>query len=170
MVVLNTSPTFFLNFSAQNVKKWEGEMKTLKGNNAKLTAALKESNQHVAEWKERLQQYKDENAQLKEKVFQTIHFPCPYYTVCVQVSELESGREGEVDKEEHEGLKRDMEELKEVLTAVQLDLEARQSDLAQRDSQLKDTNAQLVDAKTRISVSPLLPPKIAQFMLIFRRN
>ena len=54
--------------SAQNVKKWEGEMKTLKGNNGKLTAALKESNQHVAEWKERLQQYKEESAQLKQKV------------------------------------------------------------------------------------------------------
>lgn len=43
-------------------------MQTLKSNNAKLTAALKESNQHVAEWKEKLQQYKEENAQLKKKV------------------------------------------------------------------------------------------------------
>lgn len=43
-------------------------MKTLKGNNAKLTAALKESNQHVAEWKDKLQQYKEDNAQLKQKV------------------------------------------------------------------------------------------------------
>ena len=58
--------------SAQNVKKWEGEMKTLKGNNAKLTAALKESNQHVSEWKERLQQYKDESAQLKLTVQLTL--------------------------------------------------------------------------------------------------
>ena len=81
--MLSTLPPFFLNFSAQNVKKWEGEMKTLKSNNAKLTAALKESNQHVAEWKERLQQYKDENTQLKQKVFQRIHFPCPYYIYCV---------------------------------------------------------------------------------------
>ena len=54
--------------STQNVKKWEGEMQTLKSNNVKLTSALKESNQHVAEWKEKLQQYKEENAQLKAKV------------------------------------------------------------------------------------------------------
>ena len=54
--------------SAQNVKKWEGEMHTLKSNNVKLTAALKESNQHVAEWKEKLQQYKEETAELKKKV------------------------------------------------------------------------------------------------------
>lgn len=43
-------------------------MQTLKSNNAKLTAALKESNHHVAEWKEKLQQYKEENTQLKKKV------------------------------------------------------------------------------------------------------
>lgn len=54
--------------SAQNVKKWEGEMQTLKTNNLKLTAALKESNQHVAEWKDKLQQYKEESAALKKKV------------------------------------------------------------------------------------------------------
>ena len=50
------------------MKKWEGEMQTLKTNNQKLTAALKESNQHVAEWKEKLQQYKEESAALKKKV------------------------------------------------------------------------------------------------------
>lgn len=55
--------------SAQNVKKWEGEMQTLRSNNVKLTAALKESNQHVTEWKEKLQQYKEESAQLKKKVY-----------------------------------------------------------------------------------------------------
>ena len=54
--------------SAQNVKKWEEEMQTLKTNNLKLTAALKESNQHVAEWKDKLHQYKEESAALKKKV------------------------------------------------------------------------------------------------------
>lgn len=43
-------------------------MQTLKKNNVKLTAALKESNQHVTEWKDKLQEYKEENAHLKRKV------------------------------------------------------------------------------------------------------
>ena len=50
------------------MKKWEEEMQTLKTNNLKLTAALKESNQHVAEWKDKLHQYKEESAALKKKV------------------------------------------------------------------------------------------------------
>ena len=43
-------------------------MQTLKSNNVKLTAALKESNEHVTEWKDKLQQYKEESAELKRKV------------------------------------------------------------------------------------------------------
>ena len=54
--------------SAQNVKKWESEMQTLKNNNTRLTAALEESTQHVAEWKKQLQKYKEESDHLKKKV------------------------------------------------------------------------------------------------------
>ena len=55
-------------YSAQNVKKWETEMQTLRNNNAMLTAALEESTLHVAEWKRQLQKYKEECDQLKKKV------------------------------------------------------------------------------------------------------
>ena len=54
--------------SAQNVKKWESEMQTLKNNNTRLTTALEESTQHVAEWKKQLQKYKEESDLLKKKV------------------------------------------------------------------------------------------------------
>ena len=54
--------------SAQNVKKWESEMQTLKNNNTRLTTALEESTQHVAEWKKQLQRYKEESDALKKKV------------------------------------------------------------------------------------------------------
>lgn len=54
--------------SAQNVKKWESEMQTLRNNNAMLTTALEESTQHVAEWKRQLQKYKEDCDSLKKKV------------------------------------------------------------------------------------------------------
>lgn len=54
--------------SAQNVKKWESEMQTLKNNNTRLTTALEESTQHVAEWRKQLGRYKEECEQLKAKV------------------------------------------------------------------------------------------------------
>ena len=54
--------------SAQNVKKWESEMQTLRNNNAMLTTALEESTQHVAEWKRQLQKYKEDCDTLKKKV------------------------------------------------------------------------------------------------------
>lgn len=54
--------------SAQNVKKWETEMQTLKNNNVQLTAALEESRQHVTEWKKQLQKYKEESEALRKKV------------------------------------------------------------------------------------------------------
>lgn len=65
-------PFPFLPPSAQNVKKWETEMQTLKNNNTRLTTALEESTQHVAEWKKQLQKYKEESDSLKKKVSVTM--------------------------------------------------------------------------------------------------
>ena len=60
--------------SAQNVKKWETEMQTLKNNNVQLTAALEESRQHVTEWKKQLQKYKEESEALRKKAGVPQHF------------------------------------------------------------------------------------------------
>ena len=54
--------------SAQNVKKWESEMQSLRNTNTMLKTALEESAQHVTEWKKQLQKYKDECDQLRKKV------------------------------------------------------------------------------------------------------
>ena len=72
-------------YSAQNVKKWEAEMQTLRNNNAMLKTALEESTQHVSEWKKQLQKYKEECDQLKKKVL-TINV----HTLLLTVARLSS--------------------------------------------------------------------------------
>jgi len=47
------------------------ELQTLKNNNARLTAALQETNANVEEWKKQLSAYKEENTRLKKMVSST---------------------------------------------------------------------------------------------------
>ena len=66
--IFHTISICYISFSAQNVKKWESELQTLRNNNAMLTTALEESTQHVQEWKRQLQKYKEECDTLRKKV------------------------------------------------------------------------------------------------------
>ncbi|XP_035040377.1 homer protein homolog 1 isoform X1 [Hippoglossus stenolepis] len=49
-------------------KHWEAELEALKGNNAKLTAALLESTANVKQWKQQLAAYQDEAERLHKRV------------------------------------------------------------------------------------------------------
>ncbi|XP_061913397.1 homer protein homolog 1-like isoform X2 [Entelurus aequoreus] len=55
--------------SSPNVNKhWEAELAALKGNNAKLTAALLESTANVKQWKQQLAAYQEEAERLHRRV------------------------------------------------------------------------------------------------------
>uniref|UniRef100_A0A8C2Z5G3 Homer scaffold protein 1 n=1 Tax=Cyclopterus lumpus TaxID=8103 RepID=A0A8C2Z5G3_CYCLU len=55
--------------SSSNVNKhWEAELAALKGNNAKLTAALLESTANVKQWKQQLAAYQEEAERLHKRV------------------------------------------------------------------------------------------------------
>lgn len=62
--------TFFpcLPSSSSIGKHWEAELETLKGNNAKLTAALLESTANVKQWKQQLAAYQEEAERLHKRV------------------------------------------------------------------------------------------------------
>lgn len=49
-------------------KHWEAELEALKGNNAKLTAALLESTANVKQWKQQLSAYQEEAERLHKRV------------------------------------------------------------------------------------------------------
>lgn len=55
--------------SSSNISKhWEAELAALKGNNAKLTAALLESTANVKQWKQQLAAYQEEAERLHKRV------------------------------------------------------------------------------------------------------
>lgn len=54
--------------STSITKHWEAELAALKGNNAKLTAALLESTANVKQWKQQLAAYQDEAERLHRRV------------------------------------------------------------------------------------------------------
>lgn len=62
--------TFFprLPSSTSIGKHWEAELEALKGNNAKLTAALLESTANVKQWKQQLAAYQEEAERLHKRV------------------------------------------------------------------------------------------------------
>ncbi|XP_069020848.1 homer protein homolog 1-like [Embiotoca jacksoni] len=63
---LNALP--FSHSSSSINKHWEAELEALKGNNAKLTAALLESTANVKQWKQQLAAYQEEAERLHTRV------------------------------------------------------------------------------------------------------
>nr|XP_057920474.1 homer protein homolog 1-like isoform X4 [Doryrhamphus excisus] len=88
-------------------KHWEAELAALKGNNAKLTAALLESTANVKQWKQQLAAYQEEAERLHKRV-----------------TELEcvSGQSTTARSDKTE-LNRTIEELEEALKAKEDELE-----------------------------------------------
>lgn len=62
-------PSLFSHPSSSSISKhWEAELAALKGNNAKLTAALLESTANVKQWKQQLAAYQEEAERLHKRV------------------------------------------------------------------------------------------------------
>lgn len=87
--------------SKNSAKLWEGELQTLRNNNARLTAALQESTVNLDQWRKQLEMYKDECAALRNKL-----------------SEQES-RRGDVDRIQRQ-LTESQEKLREAENLAQL--------------------------------------------------
>ncbi|CAL8277141.1 unnamed protein product [Merluccius merluccius] len=63
------TPTLPFSHSSTSINKhWEAELEALKGNNAKLTAALLESTANVKQWKQQLAAYQEEAERLHKRV------------------------------------------------------------------------------------------------------
>ncbi|XP_030209350.1 homer protein homolog 1 isoform X1 [Gadus morhua] len=63
------TPTLPFSHSSTSINKhWEAELAALKGNNAKLTAALLESTANVKQWKQQLAAYQEEAERLHKRV------------------------------------------------------------------------------------------------------
>ncbi|KAM9307451.1 homer protein homolog 1 [Pholidichthys leucotaenia] len=146
----------FSHSSSSVNKHWEAELAALKGNNAKLTAALLESTANVKQWKQQLAAYQEEAERLHKRV-----------------TELEcvSGQTTGIKSHKME-LNRTIEELEVALNAKEEELERLRAEIesanefkSQKDSltqKLQDTEsrnqmleAQLSDLEQRLESSQL---------------
>ncbi|XP_036384839.1 homer protein homolog 1 [Megalops cyprinoides] len=134
----------FSHSSAIN-KHWEAELAALKGNNAKLTAALLESTANVKQWKQQLAAYQEEAERLHKRV-----------------TELEcvSGQTNVIKSHKTE-LNQTIEELESTLKAKEEELERLKEEVdnanqlqAQRDSltqKLQETETRNKDLESQLS-------------------
>ncbi|KAK5614669.1 Homer protein 1 [Crenichthys baileyi] len=146
----------FSHSSSSINKHWEAELAALKGNNAKLTAALLESTANVKQWKQQLGAYQEEAERLHKRV-----------------TELEcvSGQTTAIKSQKTE-LNRTIEELELALKAKEEELERLKAEVEsanefrfQKDTltqKLKETEsrnqtleAQLSDLEQRLESSQL---------------
>uniref|UniRef100_A0A8C9S529 Homer protein homolog 1 n=1 Tax=Scleropages formosus TaxID=113540 RepID=A0A8C9S529_SCLFO len=137
-------------------KHWEAELAALKGNNAKLTAALLESTANVKQWKQQLAAYQEEAERLHKRV-----------------TELEclSGQANVIKSHKTE-LNQTIEELESTLKAKEEELERLKEEVdnanqlqAQRDAlteklqetetRNKDLESQLAELEQRLESSQL---------------
>uniref|UniRef100_H2LB06 Homer scaffold protein 1 n=1 Tax=Oryzias latipes TaxID=8090 RepID=H2LB06_ORYLA len=125
----------FSHSSSSINKHWEAELAALKGNNAKLTAALLESTANVKQWKQQLAAYQEEAERLHKRVTEL---------ECVSVQTT-------VIKTQKTELNRTIEELEAALRAKEEELERLKAEVEsanefkfQKDSllqKLEDTEA-----------------------------
>ncbi|KAL4617515.1 hypothetical protein GN956_G21482 [Arapaima gigas] len=146
----------FSHSSSAITKHWEAELAALKGNNAKLTAALLESTANVKQWKQQLAAYQEEAERLHKRV-----------------TELEclSGQANVIKSHKTE-LNQTIEELESTLKAKEEELERLKEEVdnanqlqAQRDAlaeklqetetRNKDLESQLAELEQRLESSQL---------------
>ncbi|XP_073791693.1 homer protein homolog 1 isoform X1 [Danio rerio] len=107
--------------STSITKHWEAELAALKGNNAKLTAALLESTANVKQWKQQLAAYQDEAERLHKRVTELECVSGQTTGIKTQKSELnqtieELEAELKAKEEELEKLKEEVENTTELQT------------------------------------------------------
>ncbi|XP_070706464.1 homer protein homolog 1-like [Pempheris klunzingeri] len=135
----------FSHSSSSINKHWEAELAALKGNNAKLTAALLESTANVKQWKQQLAAYQEEAERLHKRV-----------------TELEcvSGQTTVIKSQKTE-LNQTIEELESALKAKEEELERLKAEVesanefqSQKDSlllKLQDTESKNETLESRLS-------------------
>ncbi|XP_054544444.1 homer protein homolog 1 isoform X2 [Talpa occidentalis] len=132
-------------------KHWEAELATLKGNNAKLTAALLESTANVKQWKQQLAAYQEEAERLHKRVTELECVSSQANAVHTHKTELnqtiqELEETLKVKEEEIERLKqeidnaRELQEQRDSLTQKLQEVEIRNKDL---EGQLSDLEQRL---------------------------
>ncbi|XP_047186576.1 homer protein homolog 1 isoform X1 [Scophthalmus maximus] len=150
----NTLP--FSHSSSSINKHWEAELEALKGNNAKLTAALLESTANVKQWKQQLAAYQEEAERLHKRVTELECVSSQTTVIKSQKTELNQTIEElelalKAKEEELETLKAEVESAhefqsqKDVLTQKLQESETRNQTL----------EAQLSDLEQRLESSQL---------------
>uniref|UniRef100_A0A2K6K769 Homer protein homolog 1 n=1 Tax=Rhinopithecus bieti TaxID=61621 RepID=A0A2K6K769_RHIBE len=142
---------FLFYFSSAISKHWEAELATLKGNNAKLTAALLESTANVKQWKQQLAAYQEEAERLHKRVTELECVSSQANAVHTHKTELnqtiqELEETLKMKEEEIERLKqeidnaRELQEQRDSLTQKLQEVEIRNKDL---EGQLSDLEQRL---------------------------
>lgn len=135
-------------------KHWEAELATLKGNNAKLTAALLESTANVKQWKQQLAAYQEEAERLHKRVTElecvssqanAVHTHKTELNQTIQ--ELESTLKKK--EEEIERLKEEIEHARE----LQAQRDSLTIKLQEVETRNKDLEGQLADLEQRLEKS-----------------
>ncbi|KAK9954850.1 hypothetical protein ABG768_014768 [Culter alburnus] len=140
---LNAVP--FPHSSTSITKHWEAELAALKGNNAKLTAALLESTANVKQWKQQLAAYQDEAERLHKRVTE---LECVSgQTAGIKTQKTELNQTIEELEAELKAKEEELEKLKEEVENANL-LQMQKDSLAQKLQETQVRNAQL---ETRLS-------------------
>uniref|UniRef100_A0A8C2VNE4 Homer scaffold protein 1 n=1 Tax=Chinchilla lanigera TaxID=34839 RepID=A0A8C2VNE4_CHILA len=144
----------FCYFSSAISKHWEAELAALKGNNAKLTAALLESTANVKQWKQQLAAYQEEAERLHKRVTELECVSSQANAVHTHKTELnqtiqELEETLKVKEEEIERLKQEIDNARE--------LQEQRDSLTQRLQEVeirnKDLEGQLSDLEQRLEKS-----------------
>ncbi|XP_027881818.1 homer protein homolog 1 isoform X1 [Xiphophorus couchianus] len=137
-------------------KHWEAELAALKGNNAKLTAALLESTANVKQWKQQLAAYQEEAERLHKRVTelecvsgQTTVIKSQKTELNRTIEELEAALRAK--EEELERLKVEVESANE----FKFQKDALTQRLKETESRNQTLEAQLCDLEQRLESSQL---------------
>uniref|UniRef100_A0A2K5EQI4 Homer protein homolog 1 n=1 Tax=Aotus nancymaae TaxID=37293 RepID=A0A2K5EQI4_AOTNA len=145
---------FFFYFSSAISKHWEAELATLKGNNAKLTAALLESTANVKQWKQQLAAYQEEAERLHKRVTELECVSSQANAVHTHKSEL-----NQTIQELEETLKEKEEEIERLKQEIDnaRELQEQRDSLTQKLQEVeirnKDLEGQLSDLEQRLEKS-----------------
>ncbi|XP_056397572.1 homer protein homolog 1 [Hyla sarda] len=144
----------FTHSSSAINKHWEAELATLKGNNAKLTAALLESTANVKQWKQQLAAYQEEAERLHKRVSELECVSSQANAVQTHKTELnQTIQELEFTlkkkEEEIERLKEEVEHAKE----LQDQRDSLSQKLQEVETHNKDLEGQLSDLEQRLEKS-----------------
>ncbi|XP_015244541.1 homer protein homolog 1-like [Cyprinodon tularosa] len=143
--------------SSSNINKhWEAELAALKGNNAKLTAALLESTANVKQWKQQLAAYQEEAERLHKRVTELECVSGQTTVIKSQKTELNRTIEElelalKAKEEELERLKAEVESANE----FKFQKDALTQKLKETESRNQTLEAQLNDLELRLESSQL---------------